>query len=329
MSKFFIKLFVFALPLLLALAWFNLYLDPINVVKMEEGPRPMDPDQRFLKLKFLCENPSKYKSFIWGSSRAGKIDVQKSLDTKWYNLSSSQSLLGEWVEDMQYLYSQGIRPDTMIFALDDFTFILDKTQHDNKWIYQPYRDSFLWQAWFYGHIWLAQPVAERLDKLWNTSVKNSVSYDLYHSGVIRVPTHVDKGIEADSVLHNKHKTFKVPRTYDAKAFEIQNDIFTLIDQINTFCTQHKIVALWVFNPIHQKTLLNHDQTKFAELKLNLQKRISYWDFSGLNSVTQNNYFWYETSHPRPIVGNWILNRMFQKADSTLPQDFGVYKIKIE
>lgn len=63
--------------------------------------------------------------------------------------------------------------------------------------------------------------------------------------------------------------------------------------------------------------------------------VSLWDFSGYNSVTTEGlvpvsevgptaYYWDE-SHYRVIVGNWVLDRMFglTDVDRPLPADFGV------
>jgi hypothetical protein len=50
--------------------------------------------------------------------------------------------------------------------------------------------------------------------------------------------------------------------------------------------------------------------------------MTYYDFSGLNSITTNNYYYYETSHFRPVVGDMMLNIMFQTPEIEVPGDFG-------
>mgnify|MGYP003313871404 CR=1 FL=1 len=50
--------------------------------------------------------------------------------------------------------------------------------------------------------------------------------------------------------------------------------------------------------------------------------ISCNDFSGINFITANNYFWYETSHPREFTGKYIISRILNRNLEMIPNGFG-------
>lgn len=63
--------------------------------------------------------------------------------------------------------------------------------------------------------------------------------------------------------------------------------------------------------------------RFREIQYRLAQITPYYDFSGLNRITTDDYYYYEVSHYRPIVGDMIIHRIFdmpKEADT----DFGKY-----
>ncbi len=53
----------------------------------------------------------------------------------------------------------------------------------------------------------------------------------------------------------------------------------------------------------------------------------FYDFSGYNTITMNNYNYYESSHYRPLVGAIIAGRIFNDKSIKIPNDFGVFVTK--
>jgi hypothetical protein len=71
------------------------------------------------------------------------------------------------------------------------------------------------------------------------------------------------------------------------------------------------------------TYLNCNVEQFNAFKKQLSEVTDYFDFSGINSITSNNYYYYETSHYRYVVADMILARIFNDPPVSLPSDFGV------
>ncbi|MGL5355948.1 MAG: hypothetical protein ACRDAQ_05285, partial [Cetobacterium sp.] len=68
-------------------------------------------------------------------------------------------------------------------------------------------------------------------------------------------------------------------------------------------------------------------------KKKLLELTDYWDFAELNKFTENNYYWYEASHYRPILGELIFKKIFKDDFEIVPilvdeeNVFGKYKSK--
>ena len=86
---------------------------------------------------------------------------------------------------------------------------------------------------------------------------------------------------------------------------------------------HGVRLIVFINPIHKATYLATGLDKFFLFEKELSGITSFYDFSGLNSITTNNYYYYETSHYRRNVGALMLARIFNDSSVKVPEEFGV------
>ncbi|MBR6679075.1 MAG: hypothetical protein IKL58_01960, partial [Phascolarctobacterium sp.] len=70
------------------------------------------------------------------------------------------------------------------------------------------------------------------------------------------------------------------------------------------------------------TYLRNDIRLFNNFKREVSYVTDCYDFCDINFITKNNYFWYETSHPRYFTGEYIVNRICNKNLERVPDDFG-------
>ena len=75
------------------------------------------------------------------------------------------------------------------------------------------------------------------------------------------------------------------------------------------------------NPVHKNVFLDCG-VDFDRFKRALSHLSGFYDFSGLNSVTTDNFNYYETSHYRPKVGDLVIARIFNQRNIKVPEDFG-------
>ncbi len=143
---------------------------------------------------------------------------------------------------------------------------------------------------------------------------------MYDSGRILCPS-CDEEAERNVDAYVRSARFLKPFHFEGE--NITNTLVTM-KEIVDLAKKNRIGLVIFINPVHKTTYLDTDLRQFALFKKELAAITDYYDFSGLNSITTNNYYYYETSHYRPLVGDMMLKVMFGKPDVEVPRDFGFH-----
>ena len=301
---------IFILTMLITMGW-NYVFDTSGLFNQDFSIKRVEPNQHFVKMRYILAEPKKYDAFCFGSSRVGNIDLLK-IDNglNYYNMTYSEGLPAEWLADLQTFIKNGVSVKQVMIGLDDFSLRVDPESHKNQWLRIPYTEHNLKTYFSY--------LLKKPEKPANTGNKGSV-FDIYGSGR---PLHPepDEAIEADIEKHLSSDKFKKPTSY--KGNRIEQTISDL-SAMKTLCDANNIKLIVFINPINAITYHDTNLTEFNEFKRQLAQVTDYYDFSGLNEITTNNYYYYETSHYRPLVGDMIVNRLFNKGN----ENFGVYVTK--
>ena len=100
-----------------------------------------------------------------------------------------------------------------------------------------------------------------------------------------------------------------------------------LKKIKQLCIKHNI-KLYLFTTPHNKNMMDRfivdDYLRYLKQISNIT---DFYDFSGYNTITMNNYYYYEDSHYRPILGNLIAGKIFKDNTIEIPEDFGVFVTK--
>ena len=313
MKKYVCRLIGILLLALLITASWNYFFDTSGLYNQEFSVKRVEPNQHFVKMRYVLSNPQKYNAFCFGSSRVGNIDLEK-IDNglNYYNMTYSEGVPAEWLADVQAFVNHGIAIKQLILGIDDFSFRVNPNLHKEDWLRIPYIDGMNLST--YLSYLFRMPA--KYDK--SANEKGSI-YDIYGTGR---PLHleVDVQIEEDIKKHLSAEKFQKPTHYEGN--RIQETIEEL-RQLKTICDSNGVELIVFVNPINAVTYRDTNMQEFNEFKFQLAQVTDYYDFSGLNNITTNNYYYYETSHYRPLVGDMIINRLFNKGNA----DFGVYVTK--
>jgi len=117
-------------------------------------------------------------------------------------------------------------------------------------------------------------------------------------------------------------------------FELSDDTLKDFAQIVQLCKDAEIELTVFISPAHAVQWEAIAQTvtwnTFEQWKRELVALTPVWDFSGYHSVSTEPVrsgmtYYRDNSHYRPIVGNWVLSRLFGTAHSkaSIPDDFGI------
>jgi len=310
-----------------AVALFNYIVDPNGVFRY--GPWRHDvayqfslANKNFVKTRYIASNPEKYDCLIFGSSRVNGIDGRDAKGYSCYNMTYPGGLPRNHLDNLRYLLSKGVRPKVVLIGLDEFSYKLDPAEHFTDYVRYPYppvvhQSTFLFYLKYlirYSSRSMKEPLEGFEGK------RRPIPYDHYGTGLELAGPEAEKAIDADPINYAKADKFKEPLLMHGNRMkEALEEIRETVELLKA----HGIQTIIFINPIHQTTYLATGLDKLLLFEKELSKITSFYDFSGLNSITTNNNYYYETSHYRPIVGAMILARMLHDTSVKVPADFGV------
>ena len=307
-------------------ALINYRLDAYGIFRSDYEKQVLEPNKNYVKTKYVLDNKEKYQSFLFGSSKVGHIETDFIEETSLYNMCYSEGIPADWLDTIQTFLKNGVQIDTVLLGLDEFSFTIDPESHAHDLLRLRYSQLDWFQKMKYyilrnpfdvynfrtvQSMIRQDPYYLMLDDLWNTGI--TYGNDEY----------VEANWETikDSPAYNKPIDFYQKDRVDETIEDIR--------QILNLCRENKIEVILFFNPVHHATYALHEDIT-NKAKEQLMEITSYWDFSGYNSITTDNFYWYETSHFRHNVGRMMLERIFAlDCGVPIPDDFGVYVEQIE
>ena len=207
-------------------------------------------------------------------------------------------------------------------GLDEFSFRKDPEEHFTDYMRYPYppavhRNTFL----FYVKYLIRYSSRETKEVLQGFAGKKPpFPYDHYGTGLLMPPPDTERMIEADPAKYADDPRFQ------QVSIDQGDRMGPTLDEIRetvNLLRVHGIRLIVFMNPIHKATYFAMGLDRFLLSEKELSGITSFYDFSGLNSVTINNCCFNDTSHYRFNVGRLILARIFNDGSVRVPDDFGV------
>lgn len=310
--------------LLFIVGFINITVDPYGFFRKDLTKQLIEPNQNFLKMRYISNNRIPYDSFVFGSSRVGHIHIQNIKNGGcWYNMTYAGGLPQEHQFNIEYMIKKGIKIKELLIGLDEFSYSVDPEVHSQLWTTMPYspvcgKSEILFYAKYIFRI----PDLKVLQTIYNEYQKQKThqpkqmgtffsSYDFHGTGQGTIKE-LDEEINRNPELHCQNQKFLTPyqATNDDKDYS-DNALASLKRIVEISHANHIKLTIFI-NPIHHATYMATNQNRLLSFKRRLSKICDYYDFSGLNSITCSNYYYYETSHYRPVVGIMIINKIFNK-----------------
>ena len=139
MKTFLKKIAPFVLFILLLEIAVPILVDPYNIFHWKRiRDNGVEPNSNYIKMQYILHNPDKFDSFLFGSSRTGFIDVEKIPEGKWYNMSYSEGLPKEHLENLREMIEHGIIPKNVMVGVDNISCFVDPSLHENQFYRIPY-----------------------------------------------------------------------------------------------------------------------------------------------------------------------------------------------
>ncbi|NEQ44527.1 MAG: hypothetical protein F6K00_13585 [Leptolyngbya sp. SIOISBB] len=117
------------------------------------------------------------------------------------------------------------------------------------------------------------------------------------------------------------------------SISIVEEQLSYLQEIVDYCKTHGIQLTLFSTPIHALQYYDYEQKgrylRYLEWKRRVAEISSFWDFGTFSKVSietpspEMQYF-SDTSHFKPILGAWMIQRMSSHKSSNVPEDFGVW-----
>ena len=306
----------------------NYIVDPFNVFNSGFLEHSAQHNERYLKIKHLEKNHSKYNSYIFGSSRIGTTDpkfIEKYIPgSKFYNMTVASANLYDYIMHLKYMLKNKYEIKNLYLQID----IRDMERYgqsdsDYQKRLHPYVTGDSLNKFYLKYLFGVFPrnIKEKITH--NIDYQERGHYFLDTSGMWTSTENENKLLKNCEEYVKNEKTFhiKVKRN---KRLTNASKISQAIKNIVELCEKNNI-NLYVFTTPHNHKMMDSfmedDYKKFLDLIAN---ETNFYDFSGYNSITNNNCNYYEKSHYRPLVAEIIAAKVFNAEDIKVPEDFGVY-----
>lgn len=314
MKNFFKKIIVFSIvPIIfmIGMMLYNFFVDPFGVFKGDISKQANEPNQHYLKVNYIMNNPNKYNAFLFGNSRVGKIDVSKIKgDDKWYNMTYSEGLPGEHLDNIKLFIKKNVKIDKIVVGVDEISAFTKKEGHENESIRKPYKNRFdplLSYLFLKPSYNLAEEIVNMKEKKF---YEEGMYATIYETGSFP-PNKKDKYIDQNKDLHKEDPIFENPYWPGVRVDNMQQCLNDIIE-IKQLCEDHNIEVRFFVNPIYKKTYEKAVSKGFLTFLDELKNITDFYNFNKFKKITSDPVNYYENSHYRPLVGDLIVEEFFNK-----------------
>lgn len=315
MKKFLRKICPFLLFILVLELVIPMAVDPYNVFHWERiRDNGVEPDSNYIKMQYILHNPEKFDSFLFGSSRTGFVNVEEIPEGRWYNMSYSEGLPAEHLENLEELIENGIIPKNVMIGVDDISCFVDPALHESQFYRIPYPRTN--KLDFYANYFSIKGVILSLDVILNHEVTD--------------PDYVDRYYRSGSTLRDPSLggTWEGDSPYWADYYQDRlGDSINEMRRIRELCDEHGINLIVFTNPLYYRTYQEAKYYGYDNYLGWLSGAVGgYYNFSGVNAVTTDRSYYYESSHYTEEAGTLIIDRIFrgETSESLESQGFGMY-----
>ncbi len=315
------------------LAMVNYVIDPFYVLQSNFLTKKIQMNERFAKVKYLQKNHQKYNAYLFGSSRIGviepKVFEQYIPHSKFYNFTLSSANLYDYEKHLAYFIKNNYEINTLVLQLD-IDNMNDYGQDSSDYLSLLHPDVMNGSLLFYYARYLLGffPLNIRTKIEMNLQEKIIKPYALTTTGSWKLP-YKERALRKDSQKYVKKEKSFAQHNRRVIFYNKQQEDRKALKNIIKLC-KNNAIKLYLFTTPHNKNMMDSFVLEDYYRYLNdIALLTSFYDFSGYNSITNNNENYYETSHYRPFVGELIAGKIFHSSKIVVPNDFGIYRRKGE
>lgn len=282
-----------------------------------------EPNTRVSRVDYILKNPTKYDSFIFGSSRVGAIDPLLIHNGIYYNMTYSEGIPHEHLINIKLFLKSGIKIKNLLIGLGSISYQVSFNKHQKQGLTKAHRLATNTNIFiYYRELFLRFPSAEDRHHITKKIFGgNRVYMDISKQEERYKKQEATFSIEQFMTKeHMNDPVFNKPALYNG---DFLDETMADIRDMKNICTNRHIKCIFFINPIHHKMYEFINKKLFYKFKLELSKITDYYDFSEQNYITNNNCYWGDTLHYNREVADMIIQKIYRNKNDK----FGVYITK--
>ena len=301
-------------------------LDPFKVFGvLDVNKRNFEPNTRYLKIEHLKKND--YGGFILGNSRVNGygVDISTTLiGVNFYNMTApGDTPTGILLKLRWLLEHQPIKHVVIAVSINDFV----GNDGDNEWalhgLEHPDVSDRNGIFFYWKYIW-AHP-RHHLYNIYNNFIKEQTWWRFEKDTGHYYFTEIEQRLETDldGLVAERYAAMPYFTPVDAR---IGASFLRDFDMAIKSAHQNGVPVTVIVSPHYYRAFLSYDVDTYADwLEEIVGIAGEVWDFSGLNSVTTDEQFYFDTSHFSFQMGELVLRRIFDPQHPMLSRypGFGV------
>ena len=298
---------------------FSAVFDPYGVFhpKNCRDYNNLSVNQRYVKINYILDNPNKYDTLLFGSSRVGGIDVNNLNNEEYgncYNMTYSGGTPVDHLEDLYYLIENDAAPDRVLLGFDDGSIVsINQNTHTNllRRPY-PYDGDYIRHYIDYlnptvGFKALINGGFDNLSIMFSGMFNGRKKEYLYIDGQNSIEPYrsVENWLNVSEEEHIAMMS-KIPKyppvLSEEKCSKTRDTLFEIAD----LCAENDIEIIFIAIPNHVSYFCGYSE-EFVAFLCDLSQEIEFINFIGVNSVTTNPFNYYECEHFCPSAGDYVVS----------------------
>lgn len=315
---------------LLTLGLLNYVIDPFSVFHSKIMPYDYEINERFNKIEHIDQHHALYNSYLFGSSRTGTTSpalVEKYIsNSKFYNFTVAGCTQYDNEMHLRYFLEKKYPIKNILLQIDISDMYGYKAPEGNyNAKLHPHVTHSATSVYYLSYLTIL-PVKRFIEKIkvnYFDGHENYLTYDLTHSGRWYVD-YLEKKIALDhSKYIQEQASFNQRAIRGSKGTKINENIAAL-KNIKRLTEDNQINLIVYIAPHNHHMMDTFEQQSYLRYLYEIANIVNYWDFSGYNSITLDDHFYYESSHYRDNLAQLVMMRIFNDHSPMVPMDFGHY-----
>ncbi len=331
-KKFFIMIVSVLVLIFAAIGAGNYFINPFGLFNeslMDWDSYNFTQNPRTAKIHYIDKNHDKYNAYIVGSSGCGSLDpkqLSSYTGKSYYNSFYYGSDLLDSYETVDYLI-RNYTVDEIMLGINYNTAINFDIGEDQLNLRMPAKLSGKSLLAFYKDYLFADPryfVNKLRDKRKDTFFTQDFDVFLPETGSYDKRLRDTEGI-GDLNAYVEKEDYRVFQDYprEVKPFAKMMEFKETMAAIKKLCDENHVKLTVVVIPIYKDDFPNYPAKDLDLFYRSLAEITPFWDFSK-SSISADPRYFYDATHFRNSVGRMILDRIYDKGDDYIPEDFGHY-----